>query len=711
MGVSGLLPLLKSIQKPTTLDKFSGQTIGVDAYGWLHRGTIACAIELAQGKPTTKWLNFVMNRVRMLIHFGVKPYLVFDGDYLPSKSGTEKDRAARRRESRKNGLEFLGLGKTSQAQLELQKSIDVTPEMARQLIDELKRANVQYVVAPYEADSQMVYLEKQGVIQAILSEDSDLLVFGAQCLLTKLDQYGACIMIDRSDFTACRDISLVGWSDSEFRVMSILSGCDYLASIDKMGLKTAYRLIRKHKTVERIVKAVQFDGKMKVPPHYLEAFYRAEATFLYQWVYCPRAQGLVNLSPPSPDVKLEDFPCIGRFVEPHLATGVAKGDLHPHTKQPIVVATPARPASRPFFPAPPPSETPDLKKNKSIESFFKRTPLAELDPNSFTPSPSQRQLLHRSPASWSAEPAVTRRPLMASNSPFAASSAPQRTRRAVTDTFPPTVQSPPKRQRLCSDGHVSTPTLGASLREISTSKFFPSRSTPSIKRAESGGKAKKSEFNLWSDDSVEEAMSQLADQSTSPRPRKDKKLAVFNDTSETDIKEKDDGSKTGTSPLEQSNEDEAESIFTPSLKANVGLLRQFTYSSAKTKEDSTNPAKPESGNESSNKAPEALVPCSSPILSAEQTQEDTHSVEALPTAFDSFAEADWTEAESRCITTTKTSEIHPHETTTTATTTGPKGSEDMIVPDSEGEEDNEEMLATFKHTGFSLNLGRFAFSG
>ena len=50
----GLLPLLKSIQKPCNLKKFAGQTIGVDAYGWLHRGTVACAIDLALGNPTRK---------------------------------------------------------------------------------------------------------------------------------------------------------------------------------------------------------------------------------------------------------------------------------------------------------------------------------------------------------------------------------------------------------------------------------------------------------------------------------------------------------------------------------------------------------------------------------------------------------------------------------------------------------------------------------
>ena len=50
----GLLPLLKSIHKPCNLKKFEGKTLGVDAYGWLHRGTVACAMELAQGKPTRK---------------------------------------------------------------------------------------------------------------------------------------------------------------------------------------------------------------------------------------------------------------------------------------------------------------------------------------------------------------------------------------------------------------------------------------------------------------------------------------------------------------------------------------------------------------------------------------------------------------------------------------------------------------------------------
>lgn len=52
--VQGLLPLLKSIQRATELKKCSGDTLGVDAYGWLHRAAYSCAVELGQDKPTKK---------------------------------------------------------------------------------------------------------------------------------------------------------------------------------------------------------------------------------------------------------------------------------------------------------------------------------------------------------------------------------------------------------------------------------------------------------------------------------------------------------------------------------------------------------------------------------------------------------------------------------------------------------------------------------
>jgi exonuclease 1 len=452
-----------------------------------------------------------MNRVRMLMHFGVTPYIVFDGANLPSKAGTDSDRNARRAESRTLGLELLRLGKTSQAHQELQKAVDVTPEMAGLLIQELKRVGVKYVVAPYEADAQLAYLERTGVINGIISEDSDLLVFGARCLLTKLDQFGECVMIRRDDFTACREVSLVGWSDQDFRRMAILSGCDYLDNIGKMGLKTAYRLLRKHKTVERVLQAVRLEGKMKVPPNYLEKFIQAEMTFLYQWVFCPTANGLVNTTAPTASVKVSEMTFIGEFVQSVMAAGVARGELHPHTKEPLKLPATRDTHSKQRYH----NKTHDVenlksKKTVSLAEFFKpkRVPLAELEPNSFILTPRQQELArHASTASWSSP--IVRAPdrTDTENTPIIAQAA----RRSSLGTLATPTSALPraKRQRLCQDEPPDRERQSTASVIDEKSKFF-SRPEKRKRRHVS------SEFNIHSDDSVEEALRNLPDQNLTP---------------------------------------------------------------------------------------------------------------------------------------------------------------------------------------------------
>lgn len=161
----------------------------------------------------------------------------------------------------------------------------------------LRAESVPYVVAPYEADAQMAYLERIGLVDGIITEDSDLLVYGCRKVYYKLDAVSATmISISRADFSSNVDLSLVGWSDVEFRAMAILSGCDYLPSIPGIGLKTAWALMRKHKSVENVIKSLRMEGKKVVPKGYLQAFRLAEKVFLHQMVYDPGEEKLVHLT-------------------------------------------------------------------------------------------------------------------------------------------------------------------------------------------------------------------------------------------------------------------------------------------------------------------------------------------------------------------------------------------------------------------------------
>ncbi|KAI0017095.1 hypothetical protein F4780DRAFT_756740 [Xylariomycetidae sp. FL0641] len=563
MGIQGLLPLLNSIQRPTELKKFAGQTLGIDGYGWLHRGAVSCAIELAEGKPTRKYVDAAMHRVRMLKHFGVNPYLVFDGGFLPSKSSTESSRSKRRDESRKTGLELLKAGKPSQAYRELQKAIDVTPEMARLLIEELKKAGIPYVVAPYEADAQLVYLEQQGYIAGILSEDSDLLVFGAKRLLTKLDKHGQCVEINRRDFASCRGVSFTGWTDAQFRHMAIFSGCDYLDGIHNCGLKTAHRMVRKYKTPDRVIRGLQFDDKFRVPADYPVLFKQAEQTFLYQWVFCPKAKELVHLNPLPEGLEIDELPFIGPHVLPELARQIALGDFNPITNVKIEgprLSPPLSPRKRTASASNHNTSAPLMTRKpppKPIDSYFKghrRVPMGEMDPNCFSVDPDRspnatedgdRPLVFPLPRPYLDEPPAS---LTASSRNYInRASNPHRTLRRRTEpiynilsddgralgsntrrqTTGPPLQAvngpntngaangarPPKKARLCDD------TTSSSSPGKQKSRFFGSHPTTS----------KNNDGYLLSDESMEEALKELPDVDGWQTPAKgEKTITVYN---------------------------------------------------------------------------------------------------------------------------------------------------------------------------------------
>ena len=75
-----------------------------------------------------------MHRVRLLRHHGIAPYLVFDGGPLPAKKGTEAERALRRAEALARGDALAAQGRHAQAREHYVKCVDVTPQMAYQLI-------------------------------------------------------------------------------------------------------------------------------------------------------------------------------------------------------------------------------------------------------------------------------------------------------------------------------------------------------------------------------------------------------------------------------------------------------------------------------------------------------------------------------------------------------------------------------------------------
>ncbi|SCU98391.1 LAFA_0G17590g1_1 [Lachancea sp. 'fantastica'] len=357
MGIQGLLPQLKPIQQPVTLSRYEGQTLAIDGYAWLHRAAHSCAEDLALDLPTTRYLEYFAKRLQMLRgRFHIEPYVVFDGDALMVKKDTEVKRGQKRKESRSKALQLWNSGDKRQAFEYFQKCVDVTPEMAKCIIDYCKTQKIQYVVAPFEADAQMVYLEKEGLAHGILSEDSDLLIFGCRRLITKLNDHGEAIEICRDDYPSLpAKFPLSEMTSEQIRAMVCLSGCDYTSGIPKIGLLTAIKLIVKFKTMEKVIQSIQREGKRIVPKEFMDEYRRATYAFRFQRVFCPKSNVITTLNKVPPELEtLEDlFSCIGRVIhrkerikrvvvnsneiDHELHAKVARGDLCPYNFEKVLV--------------------------------------------------------------------------------------------------------------------------------------------------------------------------------------------------------------------------------------------------------------------------------------------------------------------------------------------------------------------------------------
>ena len=346
MGIQGLLPKLKSVTQRIHVSALSGKTVAIDAYCLLHKGAYSCSRELVEGIETDTCVRYCMRRIDELVQVGIVPYVVFDGGPLPNKKEEEDARGASRKEHREKARALWRQGSTVASMEYYQRAVDITPEIAHGLVQELQRRGIQYVVAPYEADAQCAYLAHQGIVDVVLTEDSDLLAYGCPHVLFKFDGVEA-DHIKFCDLAHCRELSFVGWDLYLFQQMCVMAGCDFVKALPGIGIKKAHAHIRRTRDVKRAIRGLRFDG-VQVPPEYDKKVQRALWTFKYQRVYCPRRKAVVHLHEVPEDglesdgfvvgasaleQGEEDF--LGKAVPQSIAQGIAEGRMHPFTWVPF----------------------------------------------------------------------------------------------------------------------------------------------------------------------------------------------------------------------------------------------------------------------------------------------------------------------------------------------------------------------------------------
>ena len=176
--------------------------------------------------------------------------MVFDGARLPMKKRIESERKNARLESRKKADEFLLKGDINKANRKFNEAVEIDSLMVYNLIQTLISIDVKYVVAPYEADSQLAYLFLNKKVDFVITEDSDQLAFGVSKVFFKMDLKGIGFEVDLSLLQQCDSFKMPPGKKNKLFTSDmllktcILSGCDYLQSAKGVGFKKALKLVK-----------------------------------------------------------------------------------------------------------------------------------------------------------------------------------------------------------------------------------------------------------------------------------------------------------------------------------------------------------------------------------------------------------------------------------------------------------------------------------
>ena len=82
-----------------------------------------------------------------------------------------------------------------------------------------------------------------GKVQAVITEDSDLLAFGVKVCFFKMDKNGQGFEIDLDNLHLVEELNFKKFNLDSLLITCILSGCDYIDSIKGIGFKKAHKLV------------------------------------------------------------------------------------------------------------------------------------------------------------------------------------------------------------------------------------------------------------------------------------------------------------------------------------------------------------------------------------------------------------------------------------------------------------------------------------
>lgn len=130
------------------------------------------------------------------------------------------------------------------------QNVYVGSEDRKLLAQILEALHVPFCWAAGEAEATCSYLCNENKVDFVLSEDSDNVAYCCKHWVTKLDlNTGNCLYVSLELL-----LDLTQFDENMLRDWCIASGCDFNKNIEKIGIKKAFDIITKYKSLEEVEK-------------------------------------------------------------------------------------------------------------------------------------------------------------------------------------------------------------------------------------------------------------------------------------------------------------------------------------------------------------------------------------------------------------------------------------------------------------------------
>jgi 5'-3' exonuclease len=419
MGIPNFLSyILKSAGREVELQDFANRKeplrVAIDISTWIHRACFTHCDVLADekhlnnyGRATlqlqeseipsigpsvsekeTQLLDFVSKSCNTVVE-NIKSFqeatkadvlIVLDGATPPIKATTVAERNAKRKVEqvyRDMPVDTTAQSPALERRLQANRRSGAGEHygtVIEAVIISLRSNKIPFVVAPYEADAQLAFLQIRGYVDLIIADDSDLVVYGlASPLLYRISKnsegmFSRGVLLRKNDLSATipgcfpkNPFDLLDFSPPMMACLFASLGCDYCRKLRGIGTAMACRLVRaaffptkqsssEVSPLERLLKSLldatwdrstlTEDDRMDFQREFLTAVFM----YRHAMVFDPIEVGCRCMIPLSdPDVELASYgpyaailrneyrvaQIIGRSFPPPIASHIAEGWVCP----------------------------------------------------------------------------------------------------------------------------------------------------------------------------------------------------------------------------------------------------------------------------------------------------------------------------------------------------------------------------------------------